>query len=162
MPQLHRRWRASSSLSAVLPESPLDETTPAGRPIKRRSRSASGVGGVSRRRRGGASIKIIKWRDIPAQVNAVNGDDKVQIELPHRFQAAIDRAAMLADRKDANSYIAEMGQSLASTPGTDLQHEAEQLVAEIETEFTTDRLNDYVRNGGFDPDTPDEVDGDLQ
>ena len=106
---------------------------------------------MSRRRRGGASIKIIKWRDIPAQVNAVNGDEKVQIELPHRFQAAIDRAAMLADRKDANSYIAEMGQSQQSTPGEDLKGEAEQLVAEIEAEFTMDKLNEFVRNGGFAP-----------
>lgn len=84
-------------------------------------------------------------------MNAVNGDDKVQIELPHRFQAAIDRAAMLADKKDSNSYIAEMGQSVQSTPGTDLQAEAEQLVADIEAEFTMDRLNEFVRGGGFAP-----------
>lgn len=134
------------------PESPLEETAPSGRPIRRRTRSESGGSGGGRRRRGGgASIKIIKWRDIPAQVNAVNGDDKVQIELPHRFQAAIDRAAMLADKKDSNSYIAEMGQSVQSTPGTDLQAEAEQLVADIEAEFTMDRLNEFVRGGGFAP-----------
>ena len=131
------------------PESPLDETAPSGRPIKRRTRDTTGDGSVSRRRRGGPSLKIIKWRDIPAQVNATSGDDKVQIELPHRFQAAIDRAAMLADKKDASSYIAEMGQELRPLESDDLRAEAEQLVAEIEAEFTSERLNEIVRNGGF-------------
>ena len=106
---------------------------------------------MSRRRRGGPSLKIIKWRDIPAQVNATSGDEKVQIELPHRFQAAIDRAAMLADKKDANSYIAEMGQEVRPLNGDDLQAAAEALVATIEAEFTTDRLNQFVRNGGYAP-----------
>ena len=86
-------------------------------------------------------------------MNGTNGDAKVQIELPHRFQAAIDRAAMLADKKDSNSYIAEMGQSVHSTPGVDLQAEAEQLVADIEAEFTMERLNEFVRAGGFSPES---------
>ncbi len=136
------------------PDSPLDETAPSGRPIKRRVRDTTGSGSVSRRRRGsGASIKIIKWRDIPAQVNAVKGDEKVQIELPHRFQAAIDRAAMLADKKDSNSYVAEMTQSVQPTAGADLRLEAEQVVAQIEAEFDMDQLNACVRTGGFNPAT---------
>ncbi len=136
----------------------MQATAPSGRPIKRNIRSTTGSenrdntgGAVSRRRRGGPSLKIIKWRDIPAQVNASSGDDKVQIELPHRFQAAIDRAAMLADKKDSNSYIAEMGQEVRTLDGDDLKAQAEQLVADIEAEFTMDRLNEYVRNGGFRP-----------
>lgn len=60
---------------------------------------------------------------------------------------------MLADKKDSNSYIAEMGQELRSLEGDDLRFEVEQLVASIEAEFNKDRLNDFVRNGGFNPDT---------
>ncbi len=136
------------------PESPLDDTAPSGRPIKRRARATNGGESVSRRRRGGPSLKIIKWRDIPAQVNATSGTEKVQIELPHRFQAAIDRAAMLADKKDANSYIAEMGQEVRPLEGDDLQAAAQQVVADIEAEFTKDRLNEFVRNGGYHPSEP--------
>ena len=170
MPQSRQRRRASSSLNDV--PQPKDDSgdavsrsdavslnsvAPSGRPIRRRTRQVTNpgehkpaAGGRRGRRRGtGASIKVIKWRDIPAQVNGMAGDEKVQIELPHRFQAAIDRAAMLADKKDANSYVAEMGQSVHPTPGDDLQQEAEQLVAQIEAEFTMDRLNTFVRNGGF-------------
>lgn len=107
-----------------------------------------------RRRRGGPSLKIIKWRDIPAQINGTVGDQKVQVELPPRFQKAIDRAAMVADKKDANGYIAEMGaETRAIDPDADVDTAVADMVAEIEAEFTKERLNDYVRTGGFTPES---------
>ena len=105
-----------------------------------------------RRRGGGPSLKVIKWRDIPAQVNGTSGDQKVQVELPHRFQAAIDRAAMIAGAKDANSYIAEMGQEVRPLEGDDVEAGVSALVAELEAEFTMERLNEFVRCGGHHPD----------
>lgn len=105
-----------------------------------------------RRRRSGPSLKIIKWRDIPAQINGTAGDRKVQVELPPRFQKAIDRAAMIADKKDANSYISEMGSEIHPIgPDADIDSAVAQLVSDIEAEFTQDRLNDFVRTGGFAP-----------
>ena len=109
--------------------------------------------GGRRRRGGGPSLKIIKWRDIPAQINGSSGDQKVQVELPHRFQKAIDRAAMVSQKKDANSYIAEMGQEVRPASGGDIQAGVDALVAEIEAEFTPERLNEFVATGGFNPDT---------
>lgn len=109
-----------------------------------------------RRRRGGPSLKIIKWRDIPAQINGTVGDRKVQVELPPRFQKAIDRAAMVADKKDANSYIAEMGQETRPIdPEADVDDAVAELVTSIEAEFTKERLNEFVRTGGFTPQEPD-------
>lgn len=119
--------------------------------------SGSARGG-RRRRGGGPSLKIIKWRDIPAQVNGSNGDQKVQVELPHRFQKAIDRAAMVAGKKDANAYIAEMGQETRSASGADLQADVDALVAEIEAEFTAERLNEFVATGGHHPDSGADTD----
>lgn len=115
-----------------------------------------------RRRGGGPSLKIIMWRDIPAQINGTAGDRKVQVELPPRFQKAIDRAAMVADKKDANSYIAEMtseSRSLAADGDepVDIDAAVAELVAEIEAEFTQERLNEYVRTGGFTPTENNEV-----
>jgi len=105
-----------------------------------------------RRRRGGPALKIIKWRDIPAQINGTMGDRKVQVELPPRFQKAIDRAAMVADKKDANGYIAEMGsESHPLESDVDLDEAVAELVAGIEAEFTKELLNEYVRTGGFTP-----------
>ncbi len=107
-----------------------------------------------RRRRGGPALKIIKWRDIPAQINGTVGDRKVQVELPPRFQKAIDRAAMVADKKDANSYVAEMGsETRPIDPDTDVDAAVADLVASIEAEFTKERLNDFVRAGGFTPES---------
>jgi hypothetical protein len=110
---------------------------------------------VSRRRRGGPSLKIIKWRDIPAQVNGTAGEQKVQVELPPRFQKAIDRAAMVAGKKDANSYIAEMGSdSISAEESTDIEAAVATLVEQLETKFTAEVLNEFVRTGGFDPESP--------
>lgn len=110
---------------------------------------------MSRRRRGGPSLKIIKWRDIPAQVNGTAGEQKIQVELPPRFQKAIDRAAMVAGKKDANSYIAEMGSdSISAEASTDIETAVATLVDELETKFTAEVLNEFVRTGGFDPESP--------
>lgn len=112
----------------------------------------------NRRRRGsGPSLKIIKWRDIPAQVNGTSGDEKIQVELPPRFQKAIDRAAMVAGLKDANSYVAEMGAESRPARGQDLQADVKTLVDELETAFPLEVLNEFVRTGGFDPSTSDQT-----
>jgi len=106
---------------------------------------------MTRRRGGAPSLKIISWRDIPAQVNGTAGDHKVQVELPHRFQKAIDRAAMVAGLTDASSYVAEMTSELRPTDGTDIEAEVADLVQAIETEFPLERLNDFVETGGWRP-----------
>lgn len=111
-----------------------------------------------RRRRGsGPNLKIIKWRDIPAQVNGTSGDQKIQVELPPRFQKAIDRAAMVAGLKDANSYVAEMGAESRPSLGQDLQADVKALVDELEAAFPLDVLNEFVRTGGFDPSSSDQT-----
>lgn len=59
---------------------------------------------------------------------------------------------MIAGAKDANAYIAEMGQDVRPLVGDDVEKAVATLVAEIEAEFTMDRLNEFVRCGGFHPD----------
>ncbi|NDD87230.1 MAG: hypothetical protein EBZ45_05885 [Actinobacteria bacterium] len=46
--------------------------------------------------RGGNAVVIIKWRDIPAQVNAQMGRERHQVVLSAKFQRAIDRAKRTA------------------------------------------------------------------
>jgi len=110
-----------------------------------------------RRRRGsGPNLKIIKWRDIPAQVNGTSGDHKVQVELPPRFQKAIDRAAMVGGVADANSYVMQMGQETLPIDGDDIDGAAVEaavtaLVHEIEADFPLERLNEFVATGGYNP-----------
>ena len=60
---------------------------------------------------------------------------------------------MVADKKDANSYIAEMGAETRPAEGNDIEAAVAALVAEIEDEFTAEYLNTFVATGGFHPDT---------
>ena len=45
-----------------------------------------------------ASLSVISWRDIPAQVVVRHGRQTAKVQLSARFQEAVDRAAMRAGR----------------------------------------------------------------
>ena len=98
-------------------------------------------------------LVIIMWRDIPAQVNGRLGAERHQIILPHRFQKAIDRAAMVAGKKTAQEYVGEWRRTSHSIGG-DVAECVATTAENIEREFTNERLNTLVTNGGWDPLTP--------
>ena len=104
---------------------------------------------MSRRRRGGgARLTTIYWRDIPAQVNGVAGDQKVQRILGERFHVAIDRAAMVADKTDTQAYVAEWRRVDVRVDG-DLLAEAQAVAAGLEADYPHHRLEALVANGGI-------------
>ena len=113
-------------------------------------------------RRGGSEVVVILWRDIPAQINGKAGAERHQVILPHRFQKAIDRAAMVADKKTAQEYVGEWRRT--SYPldsfgdGAELASTVDSIAANIEIEFTNERLHALVDNGGWDPAAPDQKD----
>ena len=49
----------------------------------------------------------IFWRDIPSQILIQSGRKRDKMMLEHRFQEAIDRAAMRAGKGSSGAYIAE-------------------------------------------------------
>ena len=49
----------------------------------------------------------IFWRDIPSQILIQKGRKRNKMMLEHRFQEAIDRAAMRAGKGSSSAYIAE-------------------------------------------------------
>ena len=105
--------------------------------------------------RRGNELVVICWRDIPAQVNARVGDEKHQVVLPRRFQRAIDDAAMAAGKKTASEYVGEWRRAALPLPAdaraiqVAAEHEAERL----DQAFPRERLQRFVANGGWDPDT---------
>ncbi|MDO8390061.1 MAG: virulence factor [Actinomycetota bacterium] len=101
-------------------------------------------------RRSSNEIVVILWRDIPAQVNGKDGENRHQVILPHRFQKAIDRAAMVAEKKTAQEYVGEWRRAVYPVVGTVAECVAA-TAADIETEFTNERLHALVDNGGWDP-----------
>ena len=101
-------------------------------------------------RRSTNEVVVILWRDIPAQVNGRDGDDRHQSILPHRFQKAIDRAAMVAGKKTAQEYVGEWRRTGYPVTGT-VADCVSSTAASIEAEFTNERLHALVDNGGWDP-----------
>ena len=102
-------------------------------------------------------LVIISWRDIPAQVNGGSGENKRQQILSHRFQKAIDRAAMVAGKHTASEYVAEWRKHSIPVPADfngDYSVAAQAEAARIEAEFPTARLKLWVETGGWNPDRP--------
>ena len=71
------------------------------------------------------------------------------VELPGRFQTAIDRAAMVAGKHTYDEYIEEWRRT-ARPCGQDVEGEAKAAAARIEQDFPNDRLFRIAANGGFD------------
>ena len=99
-------------------------------------------------RRRAASFAVISWRDIPAQVIALRGDNRETAVLSERFQHAIDRAAMVAGMDDTDSYVAQWRRE--STPlSDDMAAAVADEVARIDAAYDPERLEHLVQSGGI-------------
>ena len=115
--------------------------------------SASARRGGRRRRGDDGSLVLISWRDIPAQVNGGSGENRVQRILPRRFQRAIDRAAMVAGKTQASQYVGEWRRSVIPGDAADPESAAMAAAAELEEAFPRQRLDEFVKTGGWDPES---------
>lgn len=95
-----------------------------------------------------ATLTIVYWRDIPAQVIAKAGRQSAKRVLPERFETAIDRAAMRAGLRDTDSYLAEWRRGAPTPCGDDLEAAASAKADEIERTYDDDRVHKLVLNGG--------------
>jgi hypothetical protein len=96
-----------------------------------------------------ASLSIISWRDIPAQVVVRHGRGTAKVQLSARFQEAVDRAAMRAGRGSSDAYLADWKRSDARPCGEDLQAEAAAEAARIEAAYTDEALEALIRSKGL-------------
>jgi hypothetical protein len=94
-----------------------------------------------------ATLTVIWWRDIPAQVIAKDRRQAHKVVLHPRFQVAIDKAAMRAGKRAASDYIDEWRRE-ARPCGGDLVAEANAEAASLESTFTQHRLAELIQTGG--------------
>jgi hypothetical protein len=94
-----------------------------------------------------ASLTVIWWRDIPAQVMARDGRRASKVQLHPRFQVAIDKAASRSGKRSYNEYIEEW-HKVARDCGSDLEAEVNAEVERLETEFDKHRLAELIQTGG--------------
>ena len=103
-----------------------------------------------------AQLITLYWRDIPAQVIAERGRgrkrEQAKIELSRRFAIAIDAAAMRDGADSTDDYLAEWRRRNPVECGEDLEAEAAAKAAELEEDYTADRVRQLVENGGNNPD----------
>jgi Virulence factor len=106
-----------------------------------------------------ASLTVISWRDIPAQVIVKLRREAAKVQLSQRFQEAIDRAAMRAGKGSSDAYLADWQRSAPRPCTDDLQSEAAAEAARLEAQFTDGDLERLIRAKGVDenrgvPDMP--------
>ena len=87
-----------------------------------------------------ASLIIISWRDIPAQVIVKRGRETAKVQLSQRFQEAVDRAAMRAGKGSSDAYLADWQRSAPRPCGEDLKAEADAEAAKLEAQYTDEDL----------------------
>lgn len=94
-------------------------------------------------------VTIIYWRDMPAQVMVGRGRKAAKIQLPERFEQAIDRAAMKSGAAGTDEYLAGMrrGDPYALDGEDTVVASAE--AARLDREYTPDRLRSLIENDGW-------------
>ncbi len=94
-------------------------------------------------------VTIVFWRDIPAQVIVGRGRSGAKVQLPERFEQAIDRAAMKTGAAGTDEYLAEWRKAAPypaeGTPSDIASAEA----ARLEAEYDQDRIKALIANDGW-------------
>jgi Virulence factor len=110
-----------------------------------------------------ATMTVIWWRDIPAQVTAREGRRQSKIVLHPRFQVAIDKAASRAGKRAYNDYIEEWRRTQRRC-GDDIDKEVAAEAEHLEADYDKHRLAMLIQSGGVDggpiyPPAHDETQG---
>lgn len=94
-------------------------------------------------------VTIIYWRDMPAQVMVGRGRKAAKIQLPERFEQAIDRAAMKSGAAGTEAYLAGMRRGDPYSLDGDDTTIASTEAARLDAEYTPDRLRALIENDGW-------------
>lgn len=95
-------------------------------------------------------VTIVFWRDIPAQVIVGKGRRGAKVQLPERFEQAIDRCAMKVGARDTDSYLAEWRKAAPYDVAGDQQEVARAEAARLEAEYDAERIKALIANDGWD------------
>jgi hypothetical protein len=99
-------------------------------------------------------VQVTRWREIPSLVIARDGDLVAKVNLPSRFQEAIDEAAMRLSADSADDYMAgwirDPWEPVAGSP----PEAAEAVAAGLEEQWTAAALTALLDAIG--PATPED------
>ncbi|GDX57041.1 hypothetical protein LBMAG30_12040 [Comamonadaceae bacterium] len=98
-----------------------------------------------------AKLIVISWRDVPAQVLVKLGRETAKVQLSHRFQEAVDRAAMRAGKASSSDYLADWKRSEPRRCGDDIAVQAQAEADRIEARYSDADLLRLIRAHGLEP-----------
>lgn len=94
-------------------------------------------------------VTIVYWRDIPAQVIVGKGRRGAKVQLPERFEQAIDRCAMKIDAKDSDAYLAEWRKAEPYSLEGEQGEVAAAEAARLEAEYDQDKIKELIASDGW-------------
>lgn len=95
-----------------------------------------------------AEVTIVYWRDIPAQVIVGKGRRASKVQLPERFEQAIDRCAMKVGAKDDDAYLADWRKASAYEVEGDASDVAKAEAARLDAEYDAERIKILIAADG--------------
>ncbi len=94
-------------------------------------------------------VTIVYWRDIPAQVIVGAGRRASKVQLPERFEQAIDRCAMKVGARDADAYLAEWRKCEPYGVEGEAADVASSEAARLEALFSPEAIRVLIANDGW-------------
>ena len=94
-------------------------------------------------------VTIVYWRDIPAQVIVGKGRRGTKVQLPERFEQAIDRAAMKTGAAGTDAYLADWRKADPYTVDGEPETVARSEADRLETTYDHDSLKALIANDGW-------------
>lgn len=96
-----------------------------------------------------AEYQITYWRNLPAMVTAREGRrNKAKVELPPRFQVAIDEAAMRLNMIGTDAYLEQWQRSEWQEQAGSPEEVAAQIAAQLEVDYPPSRIRDMLDEFG--------------
>ena len=96
-----------------------------------------------------ADVIVVYWRDIPAQVIVGKGRKASKVQLPERFEQAIDRAAMKIGAEDTDSYLVEWRKAPPYVVDGEQSEVAHLEANRIDTEYNQEKIKLLIKNDGW-------------
>lgn len=94
-------------------------------------------------------VVIVYWRDIPAQVIVGKGRRASKVQLPERFEQAIDRCAMKIGARDADAYLAEWRKADPYDVAGEQEQVARAEAVRLDRDYDTDKIKALIANDGW-------------
>ncbi len=94
-------------------------------------------------------VTVVYWRDIPAQVIVGKGRRGSKVQLPERFEQAIDRAAMKTGAAETDDYLAEWRKAAPYSVDGEANEVAASEAARLDAEYDQERIKALIANDGW-------------